>query len=172
MLSQRPSCILNFSSTSWTTPGICVLILIFQCELNYWSQRKNQALCNCLVQCIYLVLQLFIVFFLQESDNAKLYGGELTIQAVLIQGQISIKNPLAQALLHNHTTQHDLPNSIKGNSKCLHLHMPLTHHMHSKWSESSCSCGCRDCNSVQPTQSNQIYEWREDNSYICITVAA
>lgn len=27
-------------------------------------------------------------------------------------------------------------------------------------------------NSVQPTQSNQIYEWREHNSYICITVAA
>lgn len=70
------------------------------------------------------------------------------------------------------STQHDLPNSIKGNSKCLHLHMPLTHHMYSKWSESSCSCVCRDCNSVQPTQSNQIYEWREDNSYICITVAA
>lgn len=63
MLSQRPSCILHFSSTSWITPGICVLILIFQCELNYWSQRKNQALCNCLVQCIYLLLQLFVVFF-------------------------------------------------------------------------------------------------------------
>lgn len=39
----------------------------------------------------------------------KLYGGELTIQAVLIQGQISIKNPLAQALLHNHTwCQHNM----------------------------------------------------------------
>lgn len=48
-------------------------------------------------------------------------------------------------------TQHDLPNSIKGNSKCLHLHMPLTHHMYSKWSESSCSCGCRDRNSQQCT---------------------